>query len=94
MANGPRRSAARGGLVERLAEELDACRALIEDQPAGRSFQAESAVVKAQLAGVGGEVRFARPHQHRQATGTARPLPCIACQQRYAARQRNCAQRR
>lgn len=49
-----------GGLVEQLVEQLDACRALIEDQRAGRSFQAESAVIKAQLAGVGGEVRFAR----------------------------------
>jgi hypothetical protein len=50
----------RGGLLEQLAEQLDACRALIEDAPRGRSFQAESAVLKAQLAGVGGEVRFAR----------------------------------
>jgi hypothetical protein len=47
-------------LIGDLSERLDAARQLVEQAPDQRGLRAQSATVRAQLAGIGGEVRFER----------------------------------
>lgn len=53
-----------GSLIRDLIERLDAVRRVVEQQPARRGLRAQSATLRAQLPGVGGEVRFERAPEH------------------------------